>query len=208
MRPFEIAYLCLEPFMPALHRRVRSELLALVRGSTRTPEVLDVGGRKSHYTIGVPARVTVSDLPRQSSLQHQLNLGITGEIAEQTLKRRSNVRRVVLDDMTCSALPSDSFDLVVAVEVLEHVEQDREFLRHVQRVLRPDGRFLMTTPNGDFLRNTNPDHKRHHRKAELSELLQAFFPSSRSNTRFSAAGTGPGASGPGPCAIQCVRSRA
>lgn len=44
-------------------------------------------------------------------------------------------------------LPDASIDLAYSVEVLEHLEDQFAFLREVQRVLRPGGRFIVTTPN-------------------------------------------------------------
>ena len=44
-------------------------------------------------------------------------------------------------------LPDASVDLAYSVEVLEHLEDQFGFLREVQRVLRPGGRFVVTTPN-------------------------------------------------------------
>jgi hypothetical protein len=44
-------------------------------------------------------------------------------------------------------------------------------------VLKPNGVFVMTTPNGDSVKNTNPDHKRHYRRPELEALLRREFES-------------------------------
>ncbi len=173
---FERLYLCAEPFLLPLHKIVRRRLRDLAAGVERSPIVLDVGGRKSHYTVGVPAEITISDLPRKTSLQEQLHLGVNDAIRQQTLERRSNVREVLYDDMTHSELPDAAFDIVVAVEVLEHVEDDAAFVREVHRVLKPGGAFLMTTPNGDVVPNTNPDHKRHYTRGQLLERLASCFP--------------------------------
>jgi len=175
MKSFEAVYLTLEPFFPPLWRRVRSELVQFGRSHEGPASILDVGGRKSHYTVGVPGRITVTDICRRSGVQRDLNLGLNGAIARQMRQRRSNLRWVVFDDMTRSSFRSSTFDCVVAVEVLEHVERDADFVREVQRVLKPGGIFLMTTPNGDFVRNTNPDHKRHYRREELEALLRRSF---------------------------------
>jgi SAM-dependent methyltransferase len=43
--------------------------------------------------------------------------------------------------------PASTFDVVVLVEVLEHVPAKEELLREIWRVLKPDGRLFLTTPN-------------------------------------------------------------
>ena len=48
-----------------------------------------------------------------------------------------------------SALGEGHFDLVSAVEVIEHVENPIGFLRNVSRLLQPDGVAVITTPNVD-----------------------------------------------------------
>ncbi|MDX2031477.1 MAG: methyltransferase domain-containing protein [Blastocatellia bacterium] len=175
MKRFERTYLLLESLLPPLHQRMRRDLRRLAAAAGGTPEILDVGGRKSHCTIGVPGWITVSDLPRETAVQKQLNLGVTPEMASLLLENRSNVRAVVFDDMARSTLPDEAFDCVMAIEVLEHVEEDDRFVAHARRVLKPGGWFLMSTPNGDFLPNRNPDHKRHYTREQLAALLANHF---------------------------------
>lgn len=172
---FETTRIAAEPFLPPLYRRVRRILRDEVRRFPARPSILDVGGRKSPYTIGLSADVTILDLPRISEIQNNLNLGITDSISETLKNRRSNVESVIFGDMTRSDLPSDSFDIVVSVEVLEHVEEDDRFVSEVSRVLKRGGRFIMTTPNGDFVENKNPDHKRHYKRLQLRKLLEGHF---------------------------------
>src|ERR1700730_222854 len=136
LKGFELRYLCVEPFLPTLYQVVRKKLISIALQSNSRAKILDVGGRKSHYTIGVPADVMVTDVPRTSDIQHQLHLGINIDIISQLYQRRSNITAVQYDDMTKSALASEQFDCVVAVEVLEHVDRDVEFISEVHRVLR------------------------------------------------------------------------
>lgn len=175
MKLYETGRLLAESFLPPLHGHVRMRLLELIRSNGHRPSLLDVGGRKSPYTIGVPARITVIDLPRESEIQKELNLGINEKVLSQIKQRRSNIEQVVFGDMTHSDLPDEEFDYVVSVEVLEHVEEDEKFVGEVARVLRSGGTFLMTTPNGDWVENTNPDHKRHYKKKQLEDLLAKYF---------------------------------
>jgi SAM-dependent methyltransferase len=43
----------------------------------------------------------------------------------------------------------DEFDCAVSIDVLEHLGDDQPFLRELGRVLRPNGRAIVTVPNGD-----------------------------------------------------------
>ena len=77
--------------------------------------------------------------------------------------------------MTATRLPEAHFDVVTAIEVLEHVDEDERFLQNVATVLKPGGMFLMTTPNGDFRPTPYPDHKRHYRASNLEAMLARHF---------------------------------
>ena len=90
-------------------------------------------------------------------------------------RNRSNIVELIIDDMTHSRLKTDSFDCVLAIEVLEHVNDDLSFIREVHRVLKERGVFMMTTPNGKIIPNTNPDHVRHYSRKKLIELLSSEF---------------------------------
>jgi 2-polyprenyl-3-methyl-5-hydroxy-6-metoxy-1,4-benzoquinol methylase len=45
------------------------------------------------------------------------------------------------------------FDLVVACELIEHVAHAPELLKQLKRFLTPDGKILITTPNGAYFRS-------------------------------------------------------
>ena len=45
-------------------------------------------------------------------------------------------------------IPTESFDCVFAIYVLEHVADDLNFIESVARVLKPGGSFFFITPNG------------------------------------------------------------
>lgn len=174
--PYELGRRSLQRFLPPIYAQVRNCLLREVGKRPRgTLRILDVGGRKSPYTIGVPGQVTIIDLPRSTDVQEQLKLGITSQIESHLKSRRSNIEKLIIGDMTRSGLPSALFDVVVSVEVIEHVEEDDLFVSEISRVLTPGGVAILTTPNGDFVENHNLDHKRHYKRAELHLLLQRHF---------------------------------
>lgn len=69
-----------------------------------------MGGRKSPYTIGIPARITLLDLPRESELQQELNVGLDKQVIDKIQKRRSNIENLVLDEMRRSDLAGPGSD--------------------------------------------------------------------------------------------------
>jgi SAM-dependent methyltransferase len=66
--------------------------------------------------------------------------------------------------------PDQSFDLVTALDVIEHVDADENILREAFRVLRPGGRVLITTPAFQWLWSHNDDLNAHKRRYKASEL--------------------------------------
>jgi SAM-dependent methyltransferase len=172
MTIFEFVYRFLLPLEHPLYQRVH-RLLRDLPGK----HLVDIGGRRSNYTIGLKpdVEVYITDIPREAEIQKQLDLGATDAIRQTVLRRRSNVRDYIYDDMTATSLTGHSADVVVAVEVLEHVDEDEKFIANVARVLKPGGHFVMTTPNGDWKPKPYPDHKRHYKAAELEALLNRYF---------------------------------
>jgi ubiquinone/menaquinone biosynthesis C-methylase UbiE len=79
-------------------------------------------------------------------------------------------------------LPDDSVDVVVSFETIEHIEDDRGYLKELKRVLRPGGTALISTPNrAKSLSNyvsrkpLNPYHVREYLRSELMDLLGGYF---------------------------------
>src|SRR5688572_20850191 len=84
MKLHELARRSLEPFLPPLYKKVRRRLMHEIRATAKSsPAILDVGGRKSPYTVGIPARITIIDLPRKTEIQNALHLGINENIVKQ-----------------------------------------------------------------------------------------------------------------------------
>lgn len=70
---------------------------------------------------------------------------------------------------------SGSFDFVVCFQVIEHIKDDMQFVREVARVLRPGGKFIVSTPNAPMSLTRNPWHVREYTAEELQNLLSISF---------------------------------
>ena len=73
-------------------------------------------------------------------------------------------------------LPYDdaTFDLVTALDVVEHLDDDLAGLREMRRVLRPGGRVLLFVPTFMFLWGVQDDVSNHRRRYRLPELRRVL----------------------------------
>jgi SAM-dependent methyltransferase len=69
------------------------------------------------------------------------------------------------------ALESDAFDLVVCLDVLEHVRDDLTALRELRRVTVAGGRLLVTVPAHRWLWGTHDELAGHQRRYTRASLL-------------------------------------
>jgi SAM-dependent methyltransferase len=91
---------------------------------------------------------------------------------------------LTFEPASCTQLPyaDGAFDLVVAFEVIEHLENWRDFLQEVRRVLAPAGQLIVSTPNRLYYTESrgadgaNPFHVHEFDFDEFSRELKQFFP--------------------------------
>ncbi len=91
--------------------------------------------------------------------------------------RRENLKFVTGD---CANMPfeAESFDVVVANEMIEHIEDQHGFLAEVKRVLKAGGTLLISTPNKPIYnryKSPNPFHVSEMNIAEFRRLLKRHF---------------------------------
>ncbi len=63
-----------------------------------------------------------------------------------------------------------SFDLIVGLDILEHLEDDLQALREIFRTLKPSGYVLITVPAFDFLWSQHDQVNLHRRRYVLTQL--------------------------------------
>jgi len=85
---------------------------------------------------------------------------------------------------SCTAMPfaAQSFDLIVAFEVIEHLAEFRKFLDECARVLAPRGLFIVSSPNKKYYdasraeTGPNPYHQHEFEPEEFQSELGRCFP--------------------------------
>jgi ubiquinone/menaquinone biosynthesis C-methylase UbiE len=76
-----------------------------------------------------------------------------------------------------SQFQDNSFDTVVTFQVIEHIGNDHLFVKEIYRVLKPNGKLLLSTPNIEMTLTRNPWHEREYTPTQLTELLKQYFDS-------------------------------
>jgi SAM-dependent methyltransferase len=67
-------------------------------------------------------------------------------LRDGTLPGKANSAGIRREDLTALTFPDASFDVILSLEVLEHVPDYKAALRECARVLCPGGTFLLTAP--------------------------------------------------------------
>jgi SAM-dependent methyltransferase len=84
--------------------------------------------------------------------------------------RSRGERRVQLLQAPTLPFPDHAFDLVTALDVLEHIEDDEGALREVARVLRPGGTLLATVPAYGWMWGAQDEISHHFRRYTAGQL--------------------------------------
>jgi ubiquinone/menaquinone biosynthesis C-methylase UbiE len=82
---------------------------------------------------------------------------------------------LVQADLTKLPFPDGTFDVITALDVVEHIREDEGALREVNRVLRPGGVLLVSVPAFRFLwgpHDTALQHMRRYTAAEVAGLMR------------------------------------
>lgn len=136
--------------------------IELILNECRNKKVLDVGcggmGGRLHASIKSVAEEVV------------------GIEKDEDLAKRVGGETVVADAMDFDL--NEKFDVIVAGELIEHLDNPAGFLKSVKKHLRPNGRLILTTPNLQSLYNIlylpyNEQHVIGFNRSVLKNLLIA-----------------------------------
>ncbi len=143
-----------------------------------------------HWWFVARRRILLSllehELPDTANLD-VLDAGCGGGATMESLRRHGRVRGMELSEKAVAynreygrdvvggsieELPFDdaSFDLVLALDVIEHVRHDSRALEELHRVLRPGGALLVTVPALDMLWSAHDVANGHYRRYTTGAL--------------------------------------
>jgi SAM-dependent methyltransferase len=68
----------------------------------------------------------------------------------RAMKATAGAKQVICGAGEHLPFPTDSFDLILSHEVIEHVQNDRQSIAEIVRTLRPGGRLVLFCPNQGY----------------------------------------------------------
>ncbi len=144
--------------------------------------VLDLGcgfGRHAYQAARLGARVVALDAGADEVANVRATLGVMVEAGELDGGLGAGV---VQGDALRLPFPDDTFDRVIASEVLEHIPDDQAAMAELSRVLRPGGTMAVTVPRygpelvnwalSDEYHGVPGGHVRIYRRSQLVARLQ------------------------------------
>ncbi len=109
-------------------------------------------------------------------------MGIDGSESQLSVSRQLGLDSLILDDIGTflRATPDQSFDVVTAIDLLEHLEKSEliKTLDQILRILRPNGRLVVHLPNaegifGNRIRYDDMTHEMAFTKTSLRQVFAA-----------------------------------
>ena len=91
------------------------------------------------------------------------------------LNKEHNITFIQSEVPPLDKIDTESIDFVVTFQVIEHIQDDKYFLKEIHRVLKPGGKLILTTPNKNMSLSRNPWHIREYNPKEMLTLLQDSF---------------------------------
>lgn len=105
----------------------------------KSDTVLDIGcswGGSSYYFMKLVNRIVGVDIDRDSMKD-----------AKEILGKNYYKFAPICSDATCLPFKEETFDIVMCIEIIEHITEDKLFIKELHRVLKKGGYLYLTTPN-------------------------------------------------------------
>jgi SAM-dependent methyltransferase len=128
------------------------------------------GHRPRILEIGCGSGALLQDLQEKNTVYGM-------DLADAALKicRERGLDCVSMADVTALPYGDEAFDTVIAIDVLEHIDDDGAALREIHRVAKPGGTLIVTVPAFQMLwsrRDVDHHHKRRYRVSGIRKRLR------------------------------------
>ena len=125
-------------------------------------KILDIGCSGGHLI----------NLLRANGLKNVYGIDISGKAIN--LCKRKGIKNVFVMNCIKTNFGSNTFDVIIAADILEHIKNDTEALFEWNRILKPEGRLIISVPAFGFLWSKHDELNQHYRRYKKSDLIDAL----------------------------------
>ncbi len=127
--------------VPVVGLRIRARnILSLLPDGIDPKEVLDAGSGPGVITFMLAGKYSDARVTGVDMLEEEIN-------ASRAIAERAGITNASFETADITALPfQNRFDLIVCVDILEHIEDDEQTLVRLREALKPEGTLLLHLP--------------------------------------------------------------
>lgn len=97
------------------------------------------------------------------------------EVTERLSRKYPNEKFISSSFPPLKNIENESFDTLISFQVIEHIKNDKLFIKEIHRILKPGGKALISTPNISMTLTRNPWHVREYTSQQLFDLVSKNF---------------------------------
>ncbi len=97
------------------------------------------------------------------------------EVTERLSRKYPNEKFISSSFPPLKNIKNESFDTLISFQVIEHIKNDKLFIKEIHRILKPGGKALISTPNISMTLTRNPWHVREYTSQQLFDLASSNF---------------------------------
>ena len=141
-------------------RKIIKNLIEGFLNQHQNLEILDVGcGTGGNYNL----------LKKYGEVK-----GIDASKTAIDLCKKNNFTNVVLGDCRNTGFDDSCFDLIIALDLLEHLEDEVGVLKEFKRILKAKGNIIVTVPAYKFIWSKHDENLHHKRRYLLKEIVSSL----------------------------------
>jgi len=140
-------------------RARRDVVLRLLRDENKTSKILDVG---------CSGGLLLEDL-KKNRYTHITGIDISKKAVDICKKKGMNV---VQTDAMKTKFKDNTFDIIIASDILEHTKDDVATMQEWGRILKKDGKLIVFVPAYKFLWSAHDESNMHQKRYVKKELIQ------------------------------------
>lgn len=137
---------------------------------------------ESSYVLDLGCNTGYGTAVLAKSAREVIGVDVSVTALEEARRRFGSAENLSFTEVDGRTLPFEDghFDVVVSMQVIEHIGDYDRYLSEIRRVSRPGGTAIFSTPNAnlrldDAMRPWNEFHVREFTPTDLRALLQGYF---------------------------------